>query len=77
MSRLSIRWVAPLVSVPWAAVVICSRIWLGHHTWPQVVVGISCGVALAGVWFQLWVERLDVCGNELEEMGIAFIDKLF
>ncbi|KAL4067639.1 hypothetical protein V8B97DRAFT_1949683 [Scleroderma yunnanense] len=47
---------APLVMVPWATLIILSRVWLGYHTWPQVAAGSALGIGFASVWFRLWME---------------------
>lgn len=47
---------APLVMVPWASLIVSSRVWLGYHTWPQVAAGTALGVVFASVWFRLWIE---------------------
>ena len=47
---------APLMMVPWAALIVSSRVWLGYHTWPQVAVGTALGILWAAVWFKLWIE---------------------
>ncbi|KAF9532964.1 hypothetical protein CPB83DRAFT_589943 [Crepidotus variabilis] len=51
---INIRLLAPVVALPWAVAVVMSRLWLGHHTVPQVLAGASYGVALASVWFSIW-----------------------
>lgn len=55
-----------LVSTPWAVTIIGSRIWLGHHTVPQVVAGCACGLILSPVWFSLWTHGLNEYGRALE-----------
>lgn len=47
---------APVVILPWTFMIVMSRVWLGHHTWPQVAVGASLGVCCASFWFKLWVD---------------------
>lgn len=60
--------VLSLVTVlPWGALIVMSRVWLGHHTWPQVAVGVSYGVAFAWIWFKLWCGGLNEYGNEIEQ----------
>ncbi|KAI0784989.1 hypothetical protein C8Q75DRAFT_723444, partial [Abortiporus biennis] len=48
------RVIPPLIIVPWSAVIAMSRIWLGHHTWPQVSVGCLYGIIFTPFWFMLW-----------------------
>ncbi|PFH54369.1 hypothetical protein AMATHDRAFT_135772, partial [Amanita thiersii Skay4041] len=67
------RIVPPVIAVPWATVVIMSRVWLGHHTWPQVIAGASYGVLFGSVWFTLWTNGLNQYGAELERLIEAFI----
>jgi len=61
------RVVPPLIVVPWASLISISRIWLGHHTWPQVTVGCSYGLAFACVWFIAWTHGLSEYGKTLEQ----------
>ncbi|KNZ74257.1 Dolichyldiphosphatase, partial [Termitomyces sp. J132] len=49
--------------------VVWSRIWLGHHTWPQVIVGVTHGLIFAMVWFKLWCAGLNQYGSQLEGFG--------
>ncbi|KAF8894599.1 PAP2-domain-containing protein [Infundibulicybe gibba] len=45
-----------LVTVlPWALLIVMSRVWLDHHTWPQVIVGAVCGLVFAFSWYTMWV----------------------
>ncbi|KAJ7449794.1 hypothetical protein FB451DRAFT_1286566 [Mycena latifolia] len=63
------RVLVPVVVLPWAALIALSRLWLGHHTWPQVAVGCAYGVVFAGVWFSLWTRGgLDEYGRMAEEL---------
>lgn len=57
-----------LITLPWAVTVMMSRVWLGHHTWPQVFAGASYGIALASVWFGLWTGGLDIVGGAFEKI---------
>ncbi|KAI6022674.1 hypothetical protein EDC04DRAFT_2727754 [Pisolithus marmoratus] len=60
---------APFVMIPWAALIVLSRVWLGHHTWPQVAVGTALGVCFATVCLRLWMEDVGgvrTLGGELE-----------
>lgn len=57
-SNINVSLLAPCVALPWAVAVVSSRVWLGHHTVPQVIAGASYGVALASVWFGLWSGEL-------------------
>jgi len=68
-----IRVMPPLVIVPCASLIAVSRIWLGHHTWPQVAVGCSYGIAFACVWFIPWTYGLSEHGEYLEHL----LDSLF
>lgn len=59
----------PFVMIPWATLIVLSRVWLGHHTWPQVAAGTTLGVCFASVWLRFWVEdagRVRTLGGELE-----------
>jgi len=57
-----------IISVPWAAMILMSRVWLGHHTWPQVFAGSAYGVAVALGWFKLWTSGMDLIGKEAEQI---------
>ncbi|KAF9482791.1 PAP2-domain-containing protein [Pholiota conissans] len=61
------RVFTPLICLPWATSVVMSRIWLGHHTWPQVFAGASFGVGLASIWYSLWVGGWNIVGAMGEE----------
>ncbi|KAJ7155982.1 hypothetical protein C8R43DRAFT_884150 [Mycena crocata] len=67
------RVLTPLVVLPWAALIALSRVWLGHHTWPQVAVGCAYGVAFAGVWFSLWTRGLNEHGRMAEEFVKSYL----
>jgi dolichyldiphosphatase len=57
----------PVVTIPWAMTIVMSRIWLGYHTWPQVVVGCAYGGFLAVMWFVLWTRgRIQEVGHGIE-----------
>lgn len=62
------RIIASLIIVPWAVSVMASRIWLGHHTWPQVSVGCSIGLAFSPVWFWLWTHVGQDYGTYYEQL---------
>ncbi|KAG1715693.1 hypothetical protein ID866_1456, partial [Astraeus odoratus] len=47
---------SPIVMVPWAMLVVVSRVWLGYHTWPQVAAGTALGIGFASLWFRIWVD---------------------
>lgn len=61
-----VGWLVPLVTTPWAATVVMSRVWLGYHTWPQVAAGCTYGAWLAVTWFALWTR------GGLREAGRVF-----
>ncbi|KAF8136364.1 hypothetical protein EV363DRAFT_1128020, partial [Boletus edulis] len=44
---------APFVVVPWAGMIVLSRVWLGYHTWPQVMGGVCFGICFASLWFKM------------------------
>ncbi|KAH8099286.1 phosphatidic acid phosphatase type 2/haloperoxidase [Cristinia sonorae] len=60
------RIIPPLVIVPWAASIAISRLWLGHHTVPQVLVGSIHGIVLAPLWLRLWTTYGDEYGGFVE-----------
>ncbi|KAF8481442.1 PAP2-domain-containing protein [Gautieria morchelliformis] len=74
VSSAYFRALTPLVIIPWAAIVLCSRVWLGHHTWKQVAVGCGYGASFACLWLALWVRGLDVLANEAEDRLVEFLD---
>ncbi|KAH7914943.1 hypothetical protein BJ138DRAFT_1142640 [Hygrophoropsis aurantiaca] len=51
---------APFIIVPWASMIVMSRVWLGHHTWPQVWGGAVFGTVFAVAWLKVWLA--DLCG---------------
>ena len=61
-----IRVIAPLIVVPWSAAIAISRIWLGHHTWPQVGAGCAYGLTFTFFWFKLWTHTASAYGQEFE-----------
>jgi dolichyldiphosphatase len=61
------------VVIPWACLISVSRVWLGHHTWPQVIAGCSCGVAFAAFWFALWTNGFNEHGRVLERQLESYI----
>ena len=56
LAETYIRAWPPAVVVPLASTIALSRIWLGHHTVPQVGAGVVCGLVFTPVWFWLWTE---------------------
>lgn len=62
-----------LITIPWACVVAGSRILLGHHTAPQVIVGCIYGFTFACVWFWLWTQGLSDLGRTVEHYVRAYI----
>ncbi|KIJ27370.1 hypothetical protein M422DRAFT_191102, partial [Sphaerobolus stellatus SS14] len=66
-----LRTLVPITALPWASLIVISRVWLGHHTWPQVAVGSGYGIAFASLWFALWTAGgLDAHGLVLEELFV-------
>ena len=51
------RAAAPVLVVPLASTIALSRLWLGHHTVPQVAAGVACGLVLAPAWYALWTDE--------------------
>ncbi|KAF8902102.1 hypothetical protein CPB84DRAFT_1729284 [Gymnopilus junonius] len=72
---LASRILPPLITLPWAVAIVMSRVWLGHHTWPQVFVGSSYGVAFASVWFSMWTRGWNEVGKEVEGVFNPLIDR--
>lgn len=62
------RIVPPCVTTPWALLIVLSRVWLGHHTWPQVFAGVSYGLLFSLLLFTLWVSGLYEYGPMVENM---------
>lgn len=57
----------PPFAAVWAVSVIYSRVWMEHHTYPQVLVGALWGGACAAFWFTLWTRGgVSVIGNQVE-----------
>ncbi|EJU00024.1 hypothetical protein DACRYDRAFT_90083 [Dacryopinax primogenitus] len=49
-----LRLTLPALYLPYALAVASSRITLGHHTLPQVLVGALWGIIFAAAWWSLW-----------------------
>ncbi|KAF9005637.1 DnaJ domain-containing protein [Cyathus striatus] len=69
---LNVRILGPSMAIPGATTIMMSRIWLGYHTWPQVVVGGSYGVVCAVLWFYGWRNGLGVYGEALDCMVLRY-----
>ena len=54
--------------------VAASRVWLGHHTWPQVLVGCSYGIMWASFWFEVWVHGMNEYGALMETLMNSYLD---
>ncbi|KAJ7063246.1 PAP2-domain-containing protein [Mycena amicta] len=67
------RWF-PLVAVPWAALVMLSRIWLGHHTMSQIAAGSIYGILWAWIWVELWRNGLSDYGRVAEELVVEWFE---
>ncbi|KAI9454003.1 hypothetical protein F5148DRAFT_1277388 [Russula earlei] len=67
------RCLVVLVTVPWTVAVARSRILLGHHTAPQVIVGCVYGFSFACIWFWLWVHGLNDWGQRVERYFGVYI----
>ncbi|KAF8921319.1 PAP2-domain-containing protein [Mucidula mucida] len=57
------RTIPPLVIVPLALLIALSRLWLGHHTIPQVLAGCSYGILFSCTLFALWTHGLSEVGQ--------------
>ena len=68
-----LRPLAALVIVPWTCAVASSRILLGHHTTPQVIVGCIYGFTFACVWFWPWTHGLSDLGQIVERHVSVYI----
>lgn len=51
-----------------------SRVWLGHHTWPQVFAGASYGVVMAWVWYMIWTNGLNRIGEDVEGIVMEWLN---
>ncbi|GJE85869.1 PAP2-domain-containing protein [Phanerochaete sordida] len=65
------RIVVPGVVVPWATAIAVSRIWLGHHTVPQVLAGVAHGVMFTYMWYSIWLRGANDYGRYLEQTYFA------
>lgn len=69
----SVRQIGPAVAVGWATLVTASRLYLGHHTLPQVLGGVVFGVLFGMGCFTLWTAcGLDAYGAMLEQEAVAW-----
>ncbi|KIP10116.1 hypothetical protein PHLGIDRAFT_273399 [Phlebiopsis gigantea 11061_1 CR5-6] len=66
-----IRIIVPSIVVPWATAIAVSRIWLGHHTIPQVLAGTVHGIFFTYIWFSIWVRGGYQYGQALEKTYFA------
>ncbi|KAI0094194.1 PAP2-domain-containing protein [Irpex rosettiformis] len=73
----NIRTLGPWIVVPWAATIAVSRIWLGHHTWPQVGAGSLVGCLVGVAWFTAWIQGLNVYGRTVEETFLVPLQQLY
>ncbi|OSD01054.1 PAP2-domain-containing protein [Trametes coccinea BRFM310] len=67
------RGLPPLVVVPLASTIAASRIWLRHHTWPQVAAGCAYGLVAAPLWFILWTKGLNMYGRQAEALVMSHV----
>ncbi|KAF7294948.1 Galactose oxidase [Mycena indigotica] len=59
----------PVVAIPWAILVMLSRIWLGHHTVAQIAAGCGYGIACAWLSLKLWTAGgLNAYGSAAEQL---------
>ena len=68
-----LRPFATVVIIACACVVAGSRILLGHHTAPQVIVGCIYGSTFACVWFWPWTHGLSDLGHIVERYISVYI----
>jgi dolichyldiphosphatase len=68
-----LRPFAALVAITFACAVASSRILLGYHTAPQVIVGCIYGLTFAYVWFWTWTHRLSDLGQIVERQISVYI----
>ncbi|RPD61635.1 PAP2-domain-containing protein [Lentinus tigrinus ALCF2SS1-7] len=61
------------LALPLATTIAVSRIWLGHHTWPQVGAGCVYGLLFAPLWFKLWTGGLNEYGPVVEDMVRSYV----
>lgn len=66
---------APLITTPWALIILASRVWLGHHTWAQVAGGAAYGFGWSILWFCLWQDNLSEYSQVFEDILDSFIDR--
>ena len=65
------RIIVPSIVVPWAAAIAISRIWLGHHTIPQVLAGSVHGILFTYMWYSIWLRGANSYGQYLEQTYFA------
>jgi dolichyldiphosphatase len=68
-----LRPLAALVAITFACAVASSRILLGYHTAPQVIVGCIYGLTFAYVWFWTWTHGLSDLGQIVERQISVYI----
>lgn len=70
-AEYNLRILGPLMAHIWAVLILMSRVWLGHHTAPQVVAGAVFGGLFGLISFGAYVGGLDRIGWALEEQWRA------
>ncbi|KAI1782825.1 PAP2-domain-containing protein [Ganoderma leucocontextum] len=65
--------IPPLICVPLASTIAISRIWLGHHTVPQVAAGVAYGLFYTPLMFRLWTHGLNEYGPWAEDLVRTYI----
>ncbi|KAG2047833.1 hypothetical protein BDR06DRAFT_896640, partial [Suillus hirtellus] len=63
---------APVVVLPWTCMIAMSRVQLGHHTWPQIVVGVLLGICCDSLWFKLLVDDVSGIMTILSSANVKF-----
>ncbi|KAI0068357.1 PAP2-domain-containing protein [Artomyces pyxidatus] len=72
---IPVRLLAPALTIPFALLILTSRVWLGHHTWPQVFVGCLYGLAFGCLWFTIWMRGANQYGAVVERLVITYIGR--
>ncbi len=65
-----LRILGPVMADIWAVLILMSRVWLGHHTIPQVVVGAVFGGLFGLMSFGAYTSGLDRIGWRLEKQWV-------
>jgi membrane-associated phospholipid phosphatase len=54
----------------WGGAILCSRVYLGYHTVPQVVIGAMLGGTSGAIWRGAWKNQMKKHGEKALQKAI-------